>query len=228
MAAENVISSLVKKIENFVSSRPGLGEKYGEIFYGEMVDREIELADISSGDRIAHLGCGPFPFTAFELAGRGWEVDAVDFDEEALKRAEELAERYGLESRINFTHGLCQEIDYSRFDAVWVSYNVRPGRECLCRIAETIGSRGKIIYRQPKSWLNYFDGRINAEELFSGSELGAAGDNGELDAELKWRSASVEQNVGKKSVMIEIGPVSGGENLEERFLSLQDFPVPSS
>ena len=228
MKIKNAISSIIKKIENIISYKPLLGEKYGEIFYGEMLNREIELADISSGDKIAHLGCGPFPFTAFELAGRGWEVDAVDFDEEALKRAKKLSQDYGFNGKIDFIKGLCQEIDYSQYDAVWVSYNVRPGRECLARIAETIGERGRIIYRQPRGWLKYFDDRIDAEKLFADIASGDVGGNGRLDNGLEWESAIAEQKVGKKSVMIDINSDSKSEDLEDRVLRLEELPNSSS
>ncbi|SDL27416.1 FeoA domain-containing protein [Halarsenatibacter silvermanii] len=223
MAAEYVMSSFVKKIEDMISSKPALGEKYGEFFYGKMIDKEIELADISPGDKVAHLGCGPFPFTAFELAERGWEVTAVDFDEEALNKARDLSQDYGFDGRINFIQGLCQKIDYSCFDAVWVSYNVRPGRECLARIAETIGESGKIIYRQPRGWLKYFDDRIDAEKLFSESDSDRTGRNGHPGDDIQWRSLSVKQKVGKKSVLIEMS-ADNSDDREEEVLRLEELP----
>ncbi len=228
MAAKNIISNFVKKIENMASFNPGVGEKYGDIFYGKMVDKEIKLADISPGDKIAHLGSGPFPFTSFELARRGWEVEAIDIDDEAIKRAEVLSQHYGFASKIDFTRGYCQEIDYSQFDAVWVSYNVRPGKECLIQIAETIGEGGKIIYRQPRGWLKHFDGRADAEELFSDIDSGGVGGNGRLNNNFQWESVSVEQNVGKKSVMIEINPDYESENQQESVLRLEELAEPCS
>ncbi len=223
VAAENVISSFVKNIEDMISSKPALGEKYGEFFYGKMIDKEIELADISPEDKIAHLGCGPFPFTTFELVERGWEVAAVDFDKGALDKARDLSQKYGIEGKINFIQGFCRKIDYSRFDAVWVSYNVRPGRECLARIAGTMGESGKIIYRQPRGWLKYFDDRIDAEKLFSESDSDQTGGNGHLSDDIQWRSSSVKQKVGKKSVLIEMS-ADNSDDREEEVLSLEELP----
>ena len=233
MKTETAISSLVKKIEHMISARPALGEKYGKIFYSDMVDREIEMADLSSEDRIAHLGCGAFPFTAFELARRGWELSAVDCDEKALNKAEKLSQQYEFANKIDFIHGLCQEIDYSSFDVIWISYNVRPGKECLFRAVETMGSSGKIIYRQPRGWLKNFDGRIDAVNLFSNNGSDSPGENGRLNEEAVRKFSRVEQKVGKESVLIEIKPESGCEhqdNLEEKdnILSLEDLPAPSS
>ena len=224
MAAKRIISSVIKRLENIASSKPALGEKYGEVFYGDMVDREIELANISFGDKIAHLGCGPFPFTTFELVRRGWEVDAVDFDENALKKAKKLSQDYGFNGKINFIMGLCQDIDYSQYDAVWVSYNVRPGRKCLSRITETIGKKGKIIYRQPRGWLKYFDSRIDAEELFSDIASGGVGEKGRLNNDLEWKSASVEFKVGKKSVLIDINADRKRKDFEEKVIRLEELP----
>ncbi|GEM_PF-1579919 len=208
MIAEKIISNFVKKIEMLVSAKPALGEKYGKFFYGEMINNEIKLAAVSSGDKVAHLGCGPFPFTAFELARRGFEVEAIDCDERALIRARELAQYYNLTNLIKFSSGLCQEIDYSNFDAVWVSYNVRPGQQCLAQIVKTMGSKGKIIYREPRSWLKYFDNRIEARKFFSLPERGEKNNRSTVNAPLhkgfKGRNTSVDQKVGKKSVVIEI------------------------
>ncbi len=156
----------VLKVFEFLGSRwPGLGCLYGRLFYGPMVRREIELAGVDHRHRILHLGCGPLPLTAMALAEAGFRVDAVDRDPEAAFSAVKVIAGRGLDRKMDVICADGREIDYSDYDAVWVSFHVYPRRECLERILCTLNGGGRVIYRNPRGWRKQLYSHVEARSL---------------------------------------------------------------
>ena len=66
-------------------------------YYRDVIQREIELADIDSSDVILNISCGGIPFTAIHIAIKiGAQVYAIDRDRKAVERARACIEQLEL------------------------------------------------------------------------------------------------------------------------------------
>ena len=191
-------ANILKFFEYLGSRWPGLGRLYGRLFYGPMVRREVELAGVDARDRILHLGCGPLPLTAMALAEAGFRVDAVDKDPDAASSAVRAVSKNGLDRSISIICADGREVDYSAYDAVWVSFHVYPRRECLERILATLNGGSRVIYRNPRGWRKQFYSHVEP------ASLGGAGG-----------VCSTRQALAKETVMMQKESQTGGAFSEE-------------
>lgn len=148
-----LMSSLMKGFERTGARYTLFGELYNRLFYAPMLCSELNIADLKEGTKIIHIGCGPLPLTALYLGREGFHVVGVDKDQEALKRAREMVEQNSLEDRIELRAGDGMDLDYSSYEAVWISLHARPQDMIIEKALETLPEGGKIICRNSRSYL---------------------------------------------------------------------------
>jgi len=106
-----------------------------------------EVADLPPGTAL-DLGCGEGA-DAVWLAGRGWQVTAVDISEVALDRARARAAEAGLGDRIDWQrHDLGASFPAGTFDLVSAQFLHSRGdlpREKVLRAAATAVNRGGVL-----------------------------------------------------------------------------------
>ncbi|MDF0589766.1 nicotianamine synthase family protein [Candidatus Methanocrinis natronophilus] len=144
------IARLTKTIEDMGSRWPRLALIYSEWLYGDVVDKELALADLRVGSSILHVGCGSLPFTALLLAKKGFIVTAVDNDPVAVDAAQRFVDYYETDADITIQIAEGASLDASSYDAVWVSLNVAPKEMVLFSLLDSMRSGAKLIYRNPQ------------------------------------------------------------------------------
>ena len=103
---------------------------------------EAELADLRPG-RALDVACGEGR-NALWLAGRGWDVTALDFSRAGLDKARALQSRHerGGDMRVDWVHADVLEHDFgsARFDLVLVAYLQLPEDERHSVVRRTFDS----------------------------------------------------------------------------------------
>ena len=182
----NTIGNALKKFEFFGGKWSSFGALYGRLFYQHMVKKELNFSSLETDASLLHLGCGPYPFTALILAEKGYYVDAVDRDPEVLSMAQNVIQSSQVSDRINLINGEGTKLDYSTYDAVWISFSVSPRYRCIQQVLKTLKSGGQIIYRNPRGWLSNFYECSCPEDFKEQQEI-----------------KCVKQKIGKESIVIE-------------------------
>ncbi len=178
----------VKNIENIGAASPTFARLYSRLFYREMVSREIALSEITPGMRVLHVGCGPFPMTAMMLARFGARVTAADIDPNALALARRVLERNGLSSGIRLVSGCGSILDFSGYQAVWISLHVQPMQQVIMRALDNTPPEAAVVFRGPAGILTHFYDETHA------LGIGAAVQRREIS-----------QPFGKKSILLKKG-----------------------
>ena len=135
-----IIEKIAGKFEIFAS--------YYLSMYDEMIDQEIELANVTSTDRILVIGCGSVPATSILLAKRtDAQIIALDHDDAAIQKAKELISWFQVEKNISpvFAEGMNYPLD--DFSVIFISYGVKDPENILLYIQENCAPKTKIIYR---------------------------------------------------------------------------------
>jgi Fe2+ transport system protein FeoA len=168
MKKTDTFLDLVLRLERLAGRNTFFGKLYARFFYHRMIRIETRSAELTQGARVMHIGCGPFPITALALADRGFQVTAVDRDEETIRGARD---RYG--RSLSFVCADAREIDYGGCDAIFVALHAEPRRAVLDRIIATADPGARILLRNPRGSLNGRYTRLRAENcgLVSGAQL---------------------------------------------------------
>ncbi len=177
--------SLIKRLETVGSAWPFFAGTYYRLFYKKMLQSEIKASGIKPGMNVMHVGCGPLPMTAMGLAGFGARVTAVDQDSGTLGMAQKALEKSGARDRVSLAAGCGTTLDFTGYDAVWLSLHVRPMGLILKRAMEHISPGSRIVFRDPRDYLcSYYPGADN------------------FSPHCGFKSIRVNQMLGKKSVIL--------------------------
>ncbi len=150
-----------KSIERLGSRIPSLGMFYGSLFYGPVLRRELKMAGIDKGSEILVIGSGHLPLTGLYLARLGHKVTCVDNDPAATASAQDLMQRVGGPSGIDFRTVDGKDADYKGWKAVWVTFNVSPKELILRKISSEVDEGAKVVYRNPRGFIRRFYDRVD-------------------------------------------------------------------
>ncbi len=159
---------LIKLIEKAGSWFPTLGRAYGETFYSDLLEREMEMVSLCPGDNVLHIGCGALPLTALNLAEKGLKVTAVDIDPTAVLRAKRFLKQMGGEDAVEVRHADGGKMSANQFDAVWISLHVAPKREIVSNLLSNLRPGAHLVYRNPRGLLSLLYPRIRPESVAKG------------------------------------------------------------
>jgi len=177
----------VKGLESLGVACPLLGNIYARLFYDKMLRNEARMSGITPGMKVIHIGCGPLPMTAMFLAGSGVRVTAVDMEESILRQASRVISRNRLYSRIRLVRDCGTRIDFSGYNAIWLSLHVRPMDVIIRRALKFMDQGAGIIFRGTRGKLAGFYQNI---------------DHHMLDGLVNWKE--IQQPMGKKSIILKM------------------------
>lgn len=146
-----IIQPLVRSWEKNTSSIFFLAKLYSR-FFRRVVEKEIELAEITEKDTILNIGCGAVPFTAYYLALlSGAKVWAVDCDDEAIEKASFFLQHLnGAASRVKLVREEGSSFVPENFTAAVVALQAEPKEEIFHHLIKTAPSGGRLVFRQAK------------------------------------------------------------------------------
>lgn len=145
--------SISQKLENIACRFSLLARIYYNLFYRVMLARELKMANLQPGAKVLHIGCGPYPYSAIFLAGKGYLVEGWDCNHGAVHKARYLVEKFKLNNRIKITHCDGSKIDSYNCDAIWLSLNICPKEKVLHRAFRSLRGGGLLVYRNLPRWM---------------------------------------------------------------------------
>ena len=126
------------------------------LYYGSIVEREIQLAGIKRHDRVLCVGGGAFPATAIEICRKtGAAVDVLDCDADAVFHARELLRKMGM-WQIFVHHGCGQTFDPSPYTVIHVALQVRGRDKILENLKRKAIDDTRVLVRLPRESLERF------------------------------------------------------------------------
>jgi len=151
----------IKIYEALASKNDFLGKIYLALCRG-LVEKEIKEAAITFHDRVLHIGCGSFPYTALIIsANTKSRVTAIDNDPLAVENALQYIKNKGEGGVEKIQHREGLNFPILDFDVILVSTGVVPKQVVLKNIYESMKMGARLIYRNP----NGFMGRLFNKEV---------------------------------------------------------------
>lgn len=129
--------------------------------------KEIVLSDISSSDRILHIGCGILPTHTLLLAQQtGAHVTGIDNLKKAIKLASGYIKKEGLEDKINLKYADGSTYPLKDFNVIFIAINVFPIDTILRHISTQCHSGTKILIKSIADDVTELLIRTGLEEKF--------------------------------------------------------------
>lgn len=160
-----LLSEATKIVEKISSRYPLLMNLYG-LYYKNIVKKEINLGDISIGDRVLCIGGGAFPSTAITIAREtGAKVKVIDHDSIAVMKSRELISKLGLSSQIEVADGKGENVDPREFTVIHVALQVHKREEILKCLLSKVDSKTRILVRTPDSSLADYSKTLRVQSI---------------------------------------------------------------
>jgi len=146
------IIGLTRKIE-YAAAKSKLFYWIVSQYYRNVVQNEIDLANITSDDHILCIGGGICPFSAILFHKKtGAKVTVIDNCEECIREAQQVIDRLGLGEYIRtlWQDGGSMEVSLSEFSVVHFALQVFPMEFVFPQIRKEVVPGTKLLIRRPK------------------------------------------------------------------------------
>jgi hypothetical protein len=135
-----VIEKIVVKFQSFLSAYI--------LYYEDIVDNEIQLAQITSHDTVLHIGCGSLPSTSLLIAQKTRaRTTAIDKNPSSVQDAQKCVVQLRQEDQIQIHHANALDYPMDSADAIIVSQGIEPRYEVLTHIADTMNPDARVLFR---------------------------------------------------------------------------------
>ena len=110
--------------------------------------KEIKMANVTSQDKVLHIGCGLFPTASIIVAEETKaNVTGIDKNKIALKFAKKIVEKKNLSDLITIEFGDGVNYDVKSFDVIFIAINVWPIDHVLQHLSSQIKKDARIVCR---------------------------------------------------------------------------------
>ncbi|AFS77432.1 hypothetical protein Curi_c03570 [Gottschalkia acidurici 9a] len=149
----SIIPRFTKSLERITSFFPRLVYFYS-LYYKDIVEKEVELGQLTEEDKVLCIGGGPFPCTALEIAYQtGAKVCVVDCDPVAVSCAQRVIDKLNMSERVRVFISRGEDIDPSKYSVIHMALQVFPKDKILKNILKRCSSETRVLVRSPKEHL---------------------------------------------------------------------------
>ena len=153
---EKIFLPIVKSVSNFfwdVMDTWSFKSEKMAAFYNKYIGceykSEYETFGLLQHSKVLHIGCGPYPLTAIELATLlDIEIVGIDTNAKAVQQAKDLIRKRKLETKITIEQGDGTTYPVESFDVIIVSSCAHPKKTILTHLFTNAKTNTIIIVRE--------------------------------------------------------------------------------
>jgi len=133
----------------FLSSHIPFLAKLYIIFHESSVKKEIEMAHISSSDKILHIGCGAIPYTSIVISKEtNAKVTGIDHKSRVVKLSTYYIKQRKLLDLVVIKKEEGKTCDVSGFDVIIISYGIANQDVVLQHVLDSSRAESRILLRR--------------------------------------------------------------------------------
>jgi len=132
-------------------------------YYEDIIDKEITMANISSSDRVLHMGCGPIPATSILIARKtGAVVTGIDRNSRSVEESRSCIHILNSNGRVLIKYAEALKFPIEKFNVIIVSQGIEPRDNILEYISQSMKDDARVIFRTISS----VEGEITQNDVF--------------------------------------------------------------
>jgi len=151
----DLITKITHKIEK-QAANAGFVFRLASGYYKDVIEREVQLANIAENDNILCIGGGICPFSAILLHRRtGAQVTVIDNNHSCIPKAQEVVRRLGLCAHISVMHqdGTSPDVPFADFSVIHLALQLSPMEAVFAQAAQNAKVGARLLIRRPKKHL---------------------------------------------------------------------------
>jgi len=161
------ITSVTQRIE-YIAAKNSVIYKMAELYYKDVVQKEVELASILQDDRVLCIGGGACPLSAILLHRlTGAKITVIDNDRACVLASRRAINRLGYADSIEILHGDGDAIDPCKFSVVHFAMQVCPLEQVFRAVENRLSSGARILVRRPRHRIKGLYSSMDSEPLRS-------------------------------------------------------------
>jgi 2-polyprenyl-3-methyl-5-hydroxy-6-metoxy-1,4-benzoquinol methylase len=137
--------------------------------YQELVEKEVDLCNISSDESVLIIGCGSIPVTSILVSknSSAKEFVSIDYDLKAVENAIKLVSSTTFDKNLKFEHADGFKYPVEKFDVIFVLYGIQKQDKILEYLSKNIKDTSRIIFRTTNdSLIQLIGGKEFLEKYF--------------------------------------------------------------
>ncbi|MCL2426128.1 MAG: hypothetical protein FWD05_07300 [Oscillospiraceae bacterium] len=150
------ITKFTQKIE-YLATKTNFIYNIASRYYRDVVQKEIDLANITEDDHVLFIGGGFCPFSAILLnQASGARVTVIDNNSDCIIKAGEVVSRLGIADYVNLKlqDGGCSELSLCDYTVIHFALQVTPIEHVFKEIEKKVSPGTKLLIRRPKECLS--------------------------------------------------------------------------
>jgi hypothetical protein len=135
-----VLEKIVVKFPSFLSAYI--------LYYEDIVEKEIHLADITAHDIVLHIGCGSLPSTSLLIPQKtGAHTIGIEKDRSSVQDAQYCVKTLHLKNQVQIHQANALDYPIDSYKIIIVSQGIEPRYEVLTHIANTMQPGTRVLFR---------------------------------------------------------------------------------
>lgn len=144
---KKVIDYMFKIVEKIIIKLKKLLPSYIK-YYVDIIDKEINIAKISSSTRVVHIGCGPIPSTSILIAKKtGANIIGVDKNPRTVEKARSCLHELGYANKIQIKQAEASNFPIENFDVILISHGIEPRDKFLKYVSKSMKEDAIVVFR---------------------------------------------------------------------------------
>jgi ubiquinone/menaquinone biosynthesis C-methylase UbiE len=138
-------------------------------FYQELIEKEINLLNISSDDSVLIIGCGSIPVTSILISqnSNAKNIVSIDCDLQAVKNATHFIDTTNFNKNLKFEHANGLEYPVENFDIIFIVYGIKKQDTILKHISKNMKNTTRVIFRTTNdSLIQFLGGKQYLDKYF--------------------------------------------------------------
>ena len=163
------ITNLTYKIEN-EAVKTGFVYKFACGYYRDVIQKEIDLANITEKDHILCIGGGMCPFSAIlfnQLTGA--RITVIDNNEKCIPKAKEVIDRLEISDYVQVFHqdGNSKDLLFTDYSVIHLALQINPIEKVFYTARKEMIPGTRLLVRRPrKSLCDIYD--LLSDEMLAG------------------------------------------------------------
>lgn len=137
--------------------------------YQEIVEKEVNLSNISSDDSVLIIGCGSIPATSILVSNKSnaKKIISIDYDLKAIRNSIKFIDSLNFDKNLKFEHRNGLNYAIETFDVIFILYGIREQDKLIEYISKNIKKTAHVIFRTTNdSLINLLGGKKFLEKYF--------------------------------------------------------------
>ena len=119
-------------------------------YYQDVIEKEIEISEITKDDNILVIGCGTIPSTSIMIHKyTNSTVTGIDIDKKSVKQAIKCVKELDISEKVHIKHVIGTDYPLDGYSVIYIMFGVNNLSLIFSHIVKNMDDNARVIFRAP-------------------------------------------------------------------------------